>query len=57
MFNEEGDGLRERAGTDAESAFDDASFTADVFLNGEIFLLDKRAAHTGRTRARPLQHD
>ena len=30
VFSENSDGLLERTGTDAESAFDDASFTADV---------------------------
>lgn len=30
VFTEQSDGLRERTGTDSESAFDDASFTADV---------------------------
>ena len=30
FFTDQSDGLCERTGTDAESAFDDASFTADV---------------------------
>lgn len=38
-FTKEGDGLRERAGTEAESALDDARFAADILREVE----DRRA--------------
>ncbi len=39
-FTDESDGLREHTGTDAESAFDNAGFTADVLREVE----DRRLA-------------